>query len=298
MTQKSRIFVHGLKAHADEMWACGLLIASNPDVIFTEIIRDAKRVCEAEDTDFVLDCGMKCDGEHYFDHHQFESTDDVDCALTLVAKRFAPWTLADTKFGPIIERIRVQDNFGIPAAEKKFGKSSSWLATEFVMISLFENEPLKIAGILAEGFRNRLAEINEIERAGKWLESNSHTEISGNGIKIMVVERSPFKEGFSIVGFNAASSVYSASAGAGIVYGWNTDGSDSRTLFRTSAGKGTDFTNSAPERPVFCHSGGFLLIFEPTYDEEYRDLVMQACGFGKKKKNTHEIFGKTVKATL
>jgi len=298
MTQKSRIFVHGLKAHADEMWACALLIASKPDIEFTEIIRDAKRIPEAADNDFVLDCGMKFDGEHYFDHHQFESSEDVDCTLTLVAKRFAPWVLSDEKFGHIAERVRVQDNFGIPAAEKKFGKSSSWLASEFVMISLFEKEPLRIAGILAEGFRNRLAETQEIKRAGEWLKSNSHIEISENGIKIMVVERSPFKEGFSIIGFNAASCVYSASAGAGIVYGWNSDGSDSRTLFRTSAGKGIDFMNSVPERPVFCHSGGFLLIFDPAYDDEYRVLVQQACCPGKKWEKSDEYFGKNAKVTL
>ena len=282
MTQKSRIFVHGLKAHADDMWACGLLIASNPGIKFTEIIRDAKRIGEAADNDFVLDCGMKHDGEHYFDHHQFESTEDVDCALTLVAKRFAPWTLTDTKFGPLIERVRVQDNFGIPAAEKKFGKSSSWIASECVMVKLFESEPLKIANMLADGFRNRISENNEVKEAEKWIKENSSLETFENGLKVLVITSSPFKSGFSIAGFNAASSLYSGSVEAGVIYGWNTDGSDSRTLFRTHSEKNVDFTDSIPEKPVFCHNSGFLLIFDPAYDTEYRNLVRQAyCSDGK-----------------
>lgn len=275
MTQKSRIFVHGLKAHADETWACALLIASKPEIEFTEIIRDAKRVTEAADNDFVLDCGMKYDGERFFDHHQFEGSEDVDCTFTLIAKRFAPWTLSDTKFGPILERVRIQDNFGLQAAEKKFGKSSSWLASECVMVALFESEPLKIADMLAEGFRNRLSELNEVKEAEKWIKENSSLEIL-SGLKVLVIKSSPFKAGFSIAGFNAASNLYSASVKAGVIYGWNSDGSDSRTLFRTRSEKNVDFTCSVPENLVFCHNSGFLLVFDPADDTEYRKLILQA----------------------
>ena len=276
MTQKSRIFVHGLKAHADETWACALLIASNPEIEFTEIIRDAKRIGEAADNDFVLDCGMKYDGEHCFDHHQFESTANVDCTFTLIAKRFAPWTLSDTKFGPILERVRIQDNFGVPAAEKKFGKSSSWLASECVLVALFESEPLKIADMLSEGFRNRLRELNEVKEAEKWIKENSSIETFENGLKVLVITSSPFKAGFSIAGFNSASNLYSDSVEAGVIYGWNSDGSDTRTLFRTRSEKNIDFTHSTPENPVFCHNSGFLLVFDPTDVAEYRKLVLQA----------------------
>lgn len=276
MTQKSRIFVHGLKAHADDMWACGLLIASNPGIEFTEIIRDAKRVGEATENDYILDCGMKFDGEHFFDHHQFESTEDVDCTFTLIAKTFAPWTLNDTKFGPILERVRVQDNFGIPAAENKFGKSSSWLASECVLVALFESEPLKIADMLAEGFRNRLRELNEVKEAEKWIKANSSFETLENGLKVLVIKSSPFQAGFSITGFNSACNLYSASLEAGVVYGWNSDGSGTRTLFRTRSEKNVDFTHSAPENLIFCHSSGFLLVFDPADEAEYRKLILQA----------------------
>ena len=275
MTQKSRIFVHGLKAHADEMWACALLIASNPEIEFTEIIRDAKRIGEAGENDFVLDCGMKFDGEHYFDHHQFESTEDVDCAFTLVAKRFAPWIFSDEKFGKLVERVRVQDNFGIPAAEKKFGKSADWIASEFVLIRFFEEEPLMVAEILADGFRKRVAEINEVEELLRWIPLNSHIETVGR-FKILVIENSPFESGFSILAFNSASSVYAGNEKIEIIFGWNSDGSDTRTLFRTRLGNDIDFTHSTPESLVFCHSGGFLLIFDPADDEEYRRLILQA----------------------
>jgi len=37
--------------------------------------------------------------------------------------------------------------------------------------------------------------------------------------------------------FNSASNLYSASLEAGVIYGWNSDGSDSRSLFRTRSEK-------------------------------------------------------------
>lgn len=282
MTQKSRIFVHGAKAHADEMWACGLLIASNPGIEFTEIIRDAKRVGEATENDYILDCGMKFDGEHFFDHHQFESTEDVDCTLTLIAKRFAPWTLTDTKFGPVIERVRVQDNSGIIVSEQQFGKSSPWIASEFVLLNLFEVKPLEVANIIAYGFRRRLAEIKETERAKTWLESNSHIEIVEEKVKVFVCEESPFKAGFSIQAYNAASREVINKEKIEVAYGWNGDGSGNRSLFRTGYGKFIDLTKTAPERLVFCHNGGFLLVFDPADEAEYRKLVLQAYDYDEK----------------
>lgn len=283
---QSRIFVHGLKAHADEMWASALLIASKPDIEFTEIIRDANRIGEASENDFILDCGMKFDGIRFFDHHQLESCETVDCALTLIAKTFAPWVFSDQKFSSLIERVRVQDNFGIPAAEQKFGKSASWLASEFVLIGLFEKEPLNTAKMLAGGFVARAAEIREIEEAGKWIESNTRIEFMKGGFKMLVCESSPFKDGFSINGFNAASTVYICRNKVNVVYGWATDGSDARTLFRTRSGNGIDFTKSAPEHPVFCHKGGFLLIFNPETEFEYRKLVLQAADQDEKSKES------------
>jgi len=278
MTQKSRIFVHGLKAHADEMWACGLLIASKPEIEFTEIIRDAKRVGEAADNDFVLDCGMKHDGEHYFDHHQFESTEDVDCTFTLIAKTFAPWVLTDEKFASLAERVRIQDNFGIAVAEKKFGNADEWIVSESVLTELFEKEPMKIAKILAEGFVKRLSDNLETKDAEAWIRKNARIELLGNGINVLVCETSPFKEGFSIAAYNTASSRYINEKKIEVAYGWNGDGSDTRTLFRTRQGeKYIDFTKSAPDVPVFCHNSGFLLVFNPSDDCEYRKLVRQAC---------------------
>ena len=279
---ESRIFVHGLRAHADEMWASALLIASKPEIEFTEIIRDAKRAGEASENDFVLDCGMKFDGVRFFDHHQFESTEDADCTFTLIAKTFAPWVLSDEKFAPLAGRVRVQDNFGVAAAEKKFGKSSEWIASEFVLTGLFEKEPLKIAELLAEGFRKRKEELREIDEIAKWIESNTGIEVMENGIKVLVCEKSPFKNGFSAVAYNAASSSYVAEKKIEAVYGWNSDGSDERTLFRTKFGeKYLDFTKSAPDEPVFCHNSGFLLVFNPSCGGEYRKLILQASA-GKK----------------
>ncbi|MBP5202875.1 MYG1 family protein [bacterium] len=290
MTQKSRIFVHGLKAHADDMWACGLLIASKPDTEFTEIIRDAKRVNEAADNDFVLDCGMKFDGVRFFDHHQFESTDDVDCAFSLIAKTFAPWVLTDEKFGPVVERVRVQDNFGIAAAEKKFGNADEWIVSESVLTELFEKEPLKIAKILAEGFVKRLSDNLETKEAEAWIRKNTRIELLENGINVLVCDTSPFKEGFSIIAYNAASSRYINEKKIEVAYGWNGDGSDARTLFRTKLGeKSLDFTKSDPNAPVFCHNSGFLLVFNPSDDCEYRKLVFQAAGSEKNLKNSDEF---------
>lgn len=275
MSQKSRIFVHGLKAHADEMWACALLIASKPEIEFTEIIRDAKRIGEADGDDFILDCGMKYDGKHLFDHHQFESTEDVDCSLSLIAKTFAPWVLSDHKFGKLIERVRVQDNFGVAEAEKKFGDSSSWLFAEQVSLELFAKEPMTAARILADGFVKRLAEISEVDELLKWIPQNSHTETVGR-FKVLVIEHSPVQAGFSLTGFNSASTIYAGKEKIEIIFGWNSDGSDSRTLFRTRCGKDIYFTEAKPENEVFCHNSGFLLIFDPAADDEYKELIIQS----------------------
>ncbi len=280
--KRSRIFVHGAKAHADEMWACGLLIASKPEIEFTEIVRDAKRVGEAGPNDFVLDCGMKFDGSRFFDHHQFKNTGKVECAFSLVAERFAPWTLADERFASVIERVRMQDNSGIPATEQQFGKSSPWIASEFVLLNLFEVKPLEVANIIAFGFRRRLAEIEETERAKTWLESNSHIEIVEGKVRALVCEASPFKAGFSIQAYNAASREVINKEGLEVVYGWNGDGSGNRSLFRTGYGKFIDFRKAVPERPVFCHSGGFLLVFDPADEVEYRKLVLQAYDYDEK----------------
>ena len=282
MTQKSRIFVHGLKAHADEMWASGLLIASKPETEFTEIIRDAKRISEAADNDFVLDCGGKFDGVRLFDHHQFESTEDVDCTFTLIAKTFAPWIITDEKFGPLLERVRVQDNFGLAAARNKFGKGDEWIVSESVMIELFEQEPLKIAKILADGFLKRQSDILEIDKAEKWIRENSRIESLGSGLNVLICCTSPFKEGFSAIAYNAASSRYINENNIEVSYGWNGDGSDERTLFRTKLGeKYLNFTKSDPAAPVFCHNSGFLLVFNPSDECEYRKLIRQACVCGK-----------------
>ena len=278
---ESRIFVHGLKAHADDMWASALLIASRPEIKFTEIIRDANRISEATENDFILDCGMKFDGIRLFDHHQLEHTEDVDCTLTLIAKTFAPWVLTDEKFGRMIERVRFQDNNGVPAAEKKFGKSAEWITSEFVLIGLFEEEPLKIANMLAEGFRKRLAEIEETEKAEEWIKKNSHTEFLSGKIKVFVCEESPFKAGFSVKACNEATNKYIFANKIDISYGWNGDGSDTRTLFRTKFSTNNfDFTKSDPYNAIFCHNGGFLLIFDPVDKYEYRKLIIQAaCSF-------------------
>lgn len=277
----SRIFVHGLKAHADEMWACGLLIASKPDMEFTEIIRDAKRVNEATENDFVLDCGMKFDGIRCFDHHQFRISKNVDCTFTLIAKTFAPWVLTDEKFGPLAERVRVQDNFGIAAAEKKFGRSGGWIGPENILVGLFEKIPLTVANQLAAGFRTRLAEIRETEKVEKWLETNMRVGTIGDKLRVLICENSPFKAGFSINACNTASRKYINKGKAAVVYGWNSDGSDARTLFKTSFGKEIDFTKACPENPLFCHSSGFLLVFNPSNDCEYVKLALQAAGCEK-----------------
>lgn len=280
--KRSRIFVHGLKAHADEMWACGLLIASKPEIEFTEIVRDAKRVGEAGANDFVLDCGMKFDGSRFFDHHQFKNSGKSECTFSLVAETFAPWVLADERFASLIGRVRVQDNSGIIVTEQQFGKSSPWIASEFVLLNLFEVKPLEVANIIAFGFRRRLAEIAETERAKTWLESNSHIEIIEGKVRALVCEASPFKAGFSIQAYNSASRHVINKERIEVAYGWNGDGSDSRTLYKTGFGKMINFTKAAPERLVFCHSGGFLLVFDPADEAEYRKLVLQACYLNKK----------------
>lgn len=271
-----RIYTHGVRAHADEMWACGVLIAAHPDIQFDEIIRDAKRVSEATDEDFVVDCGGKHDGKRLFDHHQFGGGYDVPCALTLVCRAFAPHLLDDKEFKVCFERIRVQDTQGLPTAEKVFGKSDPYVEGERVLIQEFEENPLLVAGIIARRVLRKKAEIDESERAKEWLSARYRVEIV-NDLTVVAVEENPFKAGFSVDAFNLALNAVADAEVADITYSWIPDdpAGTGRTLFRTKVGtaKGVNFGKAKPSSLVFCHGSGFLLTFQPENEQEYRRLI-------------------------
>ena len=272
----ARIFTHGVRAHADETWACGVLIATHPDVNFEEIIRDAQRVSEATDEDFVVDCGREHDGKRLFDHHQFGGGYDVPCALTLVCRAFASWLLEDAKYKVFFERIRVQDTQGLPTAEKVYGSSAPYSESEWAWIHRFEECPLIVAQMLAKEICDRKAEIDEAERAKEWLSTRYRIELV-NDLTVVAVEENPFKAGFSVNAFNLALNAVADAEVADITYGWIPDdpAGTGRTLFRTKVGtaKGVNFCKAKSSNLVFCHNSGFLLTLQPENEQEYRRLI-------------------------
>ena len=49
------------------------------------------------------------------------------------------------------------------------------------------------------------------------------------------------------------------------------------TLYRTDFGHDLlDFSKSEPAQPIFCHYGGFLMKFIPSYENEWEKLVKTA----------------------
>lgn len=270
-----RIYVHGGKAHADDTWACGVLIASVPGIC-TEIIRDQRAWQHAEPEDYIVDVGYKYDGQHCFDHHQLESTPDVPCALTLVCRAFAPWLLDDLRYGPVFERIRVQDNFGLPVSDKQFGPSAPYTQAEWDMVADFEENPLETAKRIARAIQRRKKELGDIESAKTWLAEHSVIEMVGP-IRTLTLSENPYAI-YTIPAFNNACDALCAVNRVEIVYGFDpgTEGSH-RTIFRTRfAGGGIDLRRCQPETPVFRHKNGFLLIFDPVSSEEYKELIRQS----------------------
>lgn len=290
MKIESRIYVHGGKAHADDMWATGVLVYALSDQYdFVEIIRDGARINEAGPDDFVVDTGLKCDDSHLFDHHQFGRGDNAPCALTLVCRAYAPWLLTDAKYGKCFERIRVQDTRGVPAAEKLFlpkpaskkekvdGMSQAWSQAEWAEIEEFEEYPLETAQRLARALRRREKKLAEAEEAKVWLSEHSHREIVDDIVRCIVVDENPYPR-FSVDALTDALNEAAEVCRAEVTYGWNPTDPDlvQRSLYRTSYGKGIDFTRATPAIPGFCHNEGFLLVFTPETGEEYKTLIKQA----------------------
>ena len=289
MKQEVKIFVHGGKAHADDMWACGVLVYALSDQYdFVEIIRDSARTDEAGPDDFVVDTGQKCDDRRLFDHHQFGRSDTAPCALTLVCRAYAPWLLEDQKYGKYFERIRVQDTKGVPAAEKAFlpkpgkkervdGMSQCWSQMEWNEIKEFEEFPLETAQRLARMLKRRELEITVATDANTWLVAHSHREIVDDIVRCIVVDENPYPR-FSVDALTDALNEAAEAYRAEVTYGWNPADPDfvQRSLYRTSYGKGIDFTRATPAIPGFCHNEGFLLVFTPETPEEFKNLIKQA----------------------
>ncbi len=290
MKRESKIFVHGGRAHADDMWATGVLVYARSDQYnFVEVIRDSARVGEAGPDDFVVDTGQKCDDQHLFDHHQFGRGDNAPCALTLVCRAYAPWLLTDAKYGKCFERIRVQDTRGVPAAEKLFlpkpadkkekvdGMSQAWSQTEWAEIEEFEEYPLETAQRLARALHRREKKLAEAEEAKTWLAAHSHREIVDDIVRCIVVDENPYPR-FSVDALTDALNEAAEACRAEVTYGWNPTDPNlvQRSLYRTSYGKGIDFTRATPAILGFCHNEGFLLVFTPETGEEYKTLIKQA----------------------
>ena len=276
--KKAKIFLSGLKARVDEVLATALLIASKPDIEFTEIIRDESRLDEVGEDDFVIGCGLDFDGVRFFDHHIFESLVYYDSDLTLIAKAFAPSLLTDEKFGPLIERVCDDENFGNNSLEDRSDGAPQCLLGS-VLLSFFERMPLAVATETAKRFRERLCELNEIELAEKWLEEHTGvTELFGV-LDLLVCDKPPFGQGFSIAAYEAAIDKYMVEKKVHASYEWAGDGSDNRIIRVSNRGKECfDFRKVSLEHEVLPHKDGSMLVFKPADETEFKEVIRQAVG--------------------
>lgn len=261
--KNSRIFTHGGKATADEMLASALLIASRPDINFTEIIRDEGRLNEATKKDFIL------------------IGDDV---LSSVAKAFAPCLLNDEKFGSLIDNVRFQKTSENHGNEEKSSESSQDYLGER-LIRLYERRPEMVAEGLAIDFKERLAELEEEQEVEKWLKAHIRIEWRRLIIKVFVCEKSPYEEGFSERACDTVIDKYlNGNNEVCVFYGWNSDGSGKRNLRVNKPGEDSlDFTKARPNYVAFCRKD--VVVFKPADENEYQHLIDRAAGFAEGDEN-------------
>ena len=282
MKKITTIYVHGQRAHADEMVAAAILVAAK-GLDQYEIIRTQQEdFSDIGEEDYVLDTGGRHDGIKYFDHHQREDEVAGECAATLVAKAFAPELLTDGVWGDYLKRLALQDTKGLRAVETAIGaRVSQFLLMEFGLVKLFERSPKEAVELVADMIRDRMSFLASVRDAADWIEEFTEI-ISVEGHNALYLTRNYAEEGIESFVINAAQAkiLDANSVVATVSFDPRDPSGKTRTLFRTRQGEdvGVDFNKATPAEPKFCHKGGFLLNFVPADEEEWKGLLVQALG--------------------
>jgi len=253
MTKK--ILTHGGIAHADEMYACGLLsLLCDGDITIT---RKNYEENDGEAFDFVVDTGMKFDNEKFFDHHQSDENVEGRCSASLVAERFFPELHLHLK--TFFKRLDKQDNGGLGAVGNP-ADIIPLLQAEFHLVKEFEKRPEEIADIFRKYFKGELEFLKNVKEAKEWLADLSHSEIVKVGnVNILLIKEKPSFPSFC---FNKAQEGLIDKHDIHVVCSFDIRNPEGRTLFRTRKCQ-LDFNSLEVQGKYFCHKNGFILNYKP-----------------------------------
>ena len=272
-----KVYTHSNKAHTDEVLACALchlLYQKRGSKGEFEIFRVIKEDLPStlEKGDFIVDIGEVYNGVDRFDHHQDALDVKGECAATLVAKTFFPTLVEDPIWGPLLNRVAIQDNQGLKVLEKTLKGLAPFLILEWGLVSLFETDPLKVTLLISTMIKDRMSFLAKVGEAKEWLKNHSETvQLGVRGYEVLCISDNPKQDGYDSSVVNVAQSPILNSKPVIAVYGWDPRASRRRTLFRTKYGMeiGVDLTKAIVESPYFCHKGGFLLTFYPSSTTEW-----------------------------
>lgn len=198
--ERLTFYTHDGKAHVDELVAISVAIAllrskgAPMDVhIFRLPEESIPKVLNKGE--FVIDAGRQFDGIKRIDHHQLSSSED--CSASLLIKAWAPELLEVPYFRSFIQRITIQDNFGLSGVSARLKTGTAFqpfLTFEFMAVRNFVKNPVKEAVRLAEWvYTEVVLGRNDHLNADAWMEVNSHITVTSDGIKYLSAR--PFTEG-------------------------------------------------------------------------------------------------------
>ena len=257
---------HARKAHADDMYVCGLIKAlmdvpiRRKSTVAVSTLKNVE-VC-------VVDVGEKYNKVfNNYDHHQKDPAVQGETALSLFIRDNVPFLLKDTKVKSLVTRINSQDNGGFRATRKDLGVSykaaQGFLFGEFGLTALFATNPNKIANIVKDFWIDKITFPKQVKLCREWLQGeyvrrDVYTK-NGTLIKILEIPRQP---PFPSAIINKAQTKAIDDGEIDLCVGFDLEEVGKRTLFRTYHGeaKGIDL-REIEDSKTFSHSRGFLFSF-------------------------------------
>jgi len=185
------VITHPGRAHRDDLYACGLLLALQPEAVLE---RRNPTTGELDDPAVaVVDVGARYEPERLnFDHHQFRKDSEPCCALTLVLRWMGLETTARVLW-PWLDGLEWLDSRGPTATAARFtpgttprerllrmaAPAEEWMLRQFEAGNL---EPVRSAG---ESLLNELRAIQErfrvLDHNAKWMEINGLSVLDTRG---------------------------------------------------------------------------------------------------------------------
>jgi len=277
-----RIITHHGKAHMDELLAISLLSVYKKELP-QEIVRmnpQEAAVLAASgnfsDDTYFIDCSLVHDSKRkMFDHHQDNNT---PCSALLVFEHFFP-ELEGSELHDYIKLVSKIDTKGIKAIDDFETARESRIYFSFsqkLLLKYFEEKPAAVIEIFQKGIEDKIDFAEKRKDASAWLSTEGNIEITEiEGIKVVIYNDRPPLDLYQAV--RAEDSLLIDQYQADVIYSFDENREDVRTLFRTNHGhESIDFSRSEVSETVFCHKGGFLLKFVPDSENEWIDIIKQS----------------------